>query len=83
MIVSKFTIGAWVPVVLIPIIAFLLTRVKRHYDRVETGARRRPRATGRRRHTHTVVVLVGSVHRATLAALAYAKSLAPDRLVAL
>ncbi len=27
-------------------------------------------------------MLVGSVHRATLAALAYAKSLAPDRLVA-
>ena len=31
---------------------------------------------------HTVVVLVGSVHRAALAALAYAKSLAPDRLFA-
>jgi hypothetical protein len=81
-VVSKFTIGAWVPVVLIPLIAFVLTRVKRHYDRVASAlavtSDYRPR-----RHTHTVVVLVGQIHRATLAALAYAKSLAPDRLVAL
>jgi hypothetical protein len=31
---------------------------------------------------HTVVVLVGSVHRGVLEALAYAKSLHPDRLLA-
>jgi hypothetical protein len=36
-----------------------------------------------RRHTHTVVILVGSVHQATLVAVTYAKSLAPDRLLAL
>jgi amino acid transporter len=81
-IVSKFVIGAWVPVVLIPLIAFVLTRVKRHYDRVEK-ALRVPSGYRPRRHTHTVVVLVGSVHRATLAAIAYAKSLAPDRLYAI
>jgi len=81
-VVSKFTIGAWVPVVLIPAIAWVLTRVKRHYDRVN-AALQVPEGYRARRHTHTVVVLVGSVHRATLAAIAYAKSLAPDRLVAL
>jgi amino acid transporter len=81
-IVSKFVIGAWVPVVLIPAIAFVLTRVKRHYDRV-ARALHVPEGYRPRRHTHTVVVLVGTVHRATLAAIAYAKSLAPDRLVAL
>lgn len=80
-IVSKFVIGAWVPVVLIPAIAYVLTRVKRHYDRV-ADALRVPTGYRPRRHTHTVVVLVGSVHRATLAALTYARSLAPDRLVA-
>ncbi|MGQ0617856.1 MAG: APC family permease [Acidimicrobiia bacterium] len=81
-VVSKFTIGAWVPVVLIPCIALGLTRIKRHYDRV-AAALQMPEGFRVRRHTHTVVVLVGSVHRATLAALAYSKSLAPDRLVAL
>ena len=81
-VVSKFAIGAWVPVVLIPMIAFGLTRVKRHYSRV-ARALAVPPGYRPRRHTHTVVVLVGSVHRATLAAIAYAKSLAPDRLCAL
>jgi amino acid transporter len=81
-VISKFTIGAWVPVVLIPLIVFVLLSVKRHYDRVG-AALRAPTDYRSVRHTHTVVVLVGSVHRATLAALAYARSLAPDRLVAL
>ncbi|MGM9060420.1 hypothetical protein ACTFEO_02455, partial [Campylobacter jejuni] len=35
-----------------------------------------------RRRTHTVVVLVGRVTRGSLEAIAYARSLAPDRLVA-
>ena len=35
-----------------------------------------------RRHTHTVVVLVGSLNKGTLAGLSYARSLAPDRLLA-
>jgi amino acid transporter len=81
-VVSKFTIGAWVPVVLIPLIVVVLKAVKRHYDRV-SAALAVPVDYRPRRHTHTVVVLVGTVHRATLAALTYAKSLAPDRLVAL
>ena len=35
-----------------------------------------------RRMNHTVVVLVGTLHRGALEALAYAKSLAPNHLVA-
>ena len=34
------------------------------------------------RHTHTVVVLVSSVNKGVLNAIAYARSLAPDRLLA-
>ncbi len=60
-VVSKFAIGAWVPVVLIPLIVLLLRSVKRHYDRVgaalAVGTDFKPR-----RHTHTVVVLVGQIH---------------------
>ena len=36
-----------------------------------------------RRHRHTVIVLVGRVHRGVLDALTYARSLGPDRLIAL
>jgi hypothetical protein len=81
-VVSKFTIGAWIPAVVIPVIVLLLRSVHRHYQRVAEllhvpeGYRPLP-------HTHTVVVLVGNVHQGVLAALTYAKSLAPDRLIAL
>ena len=34
------------------------------------------------RHTHNVVVLVGSVNKGVLNAITYARSLAPDRLIA-
>jgi amino acid transporter len=80
-IVSKFTVGAWIPVVLIPLIVLLFKGIHRHYMRV-ARALRIPAGWKPVRHTHTVVVLVGSVHRGVLSALAYAKSLAPDRLVA-
>ena len=82
-VVSKFTIGAWIPAALIPVIVLILQSVKRHYDRVERALEVDPANYRSRRHTHTAVVLVGRVHRATLAAIAYARSLAPDRLVAL
>ncbi len=80
-VVSKFTRGAWVPVVVIPIIVILLQRVKRHYTRVAEHLRitegwQPPRMN------HTVVVLVGTVHKGVLSALAYARSLAPNHLVA-
>nr|MBA2437110.1 amino acid permease [Acidimicrobiia bacterium] len=81
-VVSKFTIGAWIPAIVIPMIVFLLRAIHRHYQRVAAllhvpeGYRPLP-------HTHTVVVLVGTIHQGVLAALTYARSLAPDRLIAL
>ena len=80
-IVSKFTEGAWIPVALIPFIVMFFRSIHRHYQHVETALAvpnnyRQPRAT------HTIVVLVGRINKASLSALQYAKSLAPDRLVA-
>ena len=80
-VVSKFTIGAWIPVVVIPLIIVFLKAIKRHYVRVATRLAV-PAGYKPRRHTHTVVVPVGGVHQGVLAALTYAKSLAPDRLIA-
>jgi amino acid transporter len=80
-VVSKFTIGAWVPVVVIPLIISFFKGMNRHYSRVRRSLEVPP---GWRppRMNHTVVVLVGSVHRGVLEALAYARSLAPNHLVA-
>jgi amino acid transporter len=80
-VVSKFTIGAWIPAALIPIIVVGLKSIGRHYSRVRVAVTV-PDDYRARRHTHTAVVLVGSVNRGVLNALSYARSLAPDRLVA-
>lgn len=82
-VVSKFTIGAWIPAILIPIIVMVLKAVHRHYQKV-AAVLRVPDDFRAVRHTHTVVVLVPPrIHQGVLAALTYAKSLAPDRLIAL
>jgi amino acid transporter len=79
--VTKFSKGAWLPLVVIPLIVLLFKAIHRHYQGV-AKALRVPEGYKPRRMNHTVVVLVGSPHRGTLEALAYAKSLAPNHLVA-
>jgi general stress protein CsbA len=81
-VVSKFTYGAWIPVALIPVIVIFFRSIHKHYARVEE-ALEVPLDYRSRRHRHTVIVLVGRVHRGVLDALTYARSLAPDRLIAL
>jgi amino acid transporter len=81
-VVSKFTSGAWVPVALIPLIVLVFRAIKRHYVRVEAQLAV-PEGFRARRKQHTVVVLVGNIHRGVLDAISYARTLAPDRLVAL
>jgi len=79
--VTKFTSGAWVPLIVIPAIVLLFKSIGRHYETVRQGLGIPPDFRPRRMN-HTVVVLVGSVHRGVLEALAYARSLAPNHLVA-
>jgi amino acid transporter len=81
-IVSKFTYGAWIPVVLIPVIVIFFRAIHKHYARVER-ALVVPQDYRSRRHRHTVIVLVSRVHRGVLDAITYARSQAPDRLIAL
>ena len=79
--VTKFSSGAWVPIVLIPFIILIFKGIHRHYARVEKSLHVEPGFRPRRMN-HTVVVLVGRVHRGVLDALAYAKSLNPTHLLA-
>jgi amino acid transporter len=78
---TKFTSGAWVPLVVIPIIVLGFKAIKRHYTTVAAGLRVAPGFRPRRMN-HTVVVLVSGVHRGVLEAIAYARSLNPNHLVA-
>jgi hypothetical protein len=79
--ITKFTSGAWVPLVVIPVIVLLFRAIHRHYASVAQGLRVTPEFRPRRMN-HTVVVLVAGVHRGVLEALAYARSLNPAQLIA-
>ena len=81
-VTSKFTQGAWIPAVLIPLIVMVFLRVNRHYAKVREALVVDEFARVGPRHAHTVVVLVGGVNRGVLRALAYGRSMSPDTLIA-
>jgi amino acid transporter len=80
--VAKFTEGAWLIVVVGPLLYVGLIRLHRQYDReavlLETGAVKASEAPILRRHV--VVVLVDRLDMATARALQYARTLTPDDL---
>ena len=77
---SKFTEGAWIPTVAIPLMVLTFWAIKRHYDRVSRALECEP-GTPIPDLVHTVVVLVGSeIHAGVIEALAYATSLHPHYL---
>jgi amino acid transporter len=80
-LVSKFTSGAWIPALVIPAIVLLFTGIKRHYDHIEKVLAVRAGEALPLFH-NTVVVPVSDLNRDTFNALAYAKSLHPERLFA-
>ncbi|HVE93659.1 MAG TPA: APC family permease [Acidimicrobiales bacterium] len=80
--VTKFTSGAYVPLIVLPAIVGLFVAIRRHYDRVNTALAVAPADVRPERLNHTIVVLVGRVHRGVLKALAYAESLRPNHIAA-
>jgi amino acid transporter len=72
---TKFTHGAWIVVVLIPGLIALFLAIHRHYDEVAHQLSVEDRALPPPPTGHTVLVLVGDVHRGMLPALEYAHAL--------
>jgi amino acid transporter len=79
--ITKFAVGAWLPIVVIPVLIAAFKGISRHYSRVGRSLTVPP-GWQSKRMDHTVVVLVGNVHRGVLEALDYARSLSPNRLFA-
>jgi amino acid transporter len=75
--VAKFTEGAWLVVLLIPLLVLMFWRIRCHYDQVARNLSLegwvRPVV-----HGHRVIVPIGNVHRATVRALDYARQLSRD-----
>ena len=78
--VTKFVEGAWIVVLVVPILVGIFVVMHRHYEEVAVelsldGLERAPE------FQHTVLVLVGDVHRGVVRAVQYAKTLAPTATV--
>jgi hypothetical protein len=80
-VVSKFTEGAWIPALLIPIMVTMFRGIGRHYEKGVAAVAVEP-GYWPRRETHTMVVLVGGINKGVLHGVQYARSLAPERLIA-
>ncbi|MEI8391379.1 MAG: APC family permease [Actinomycetes bacterium] len=81
-VVSKFTEGAWIPALLIPFMVLAFRTIGRHYAAGRKVVHAEP-GFWPSRETHTMVVLVGGINKGVLHGLQYARSLNPDRLIAL
>jgi len=76
--VTKFKDGAWIIILLIPLMVSTFFSIHRHYKSLAKklsldNFRSRPRIT-----RHRVIVLIAGVHLGSLAALTYAQSLGSD-----
>ena len=76
-VATKFTHGAWLVVVLIPVGVLAFRKVHRHYDEIGEAMQLRQFEVPER-VTQQVVVLVSSIDRGILNALIYARSLSPE-----
>jgi amino acid transporter len=75
--VTKFTHGAWIVVVLIPILVVSFLRTHRHYFYVRSQLSL-VEIEPERPIRHTAIVPISAVNRATIYALRYAKSIAHE-----
>jgi amino acid transporter len=80
--ITKFTHGAWIIVVLVPVMVMFLVRLARQYeleaDQLEHGVPEAAMAPVLRRHT--VLVFVDQLDLASARAIQYARALTPDEV---
>jgi amino acid transporter len=78
--VTKFTHGAWIVVLVIPILVWSFLAMRRHYEEVALGLSLQG-FDSPPEFQHTVLVLIGDVHRGVVRAIQYARTLAPTAAV--
>lgn len=76
-IVTKFLHGAWIVVVIIPLLVLMFRSIHKHYARV---AKQLSTEGLEQLHTisNTVIVPISGIHRGVINALQYAKAISPD-----
>jgi hypothetical protein len=76
--VTKLTSGAWVVLIVIPLLVAVFYSIHRHYRRLAGALSLDAFGPPVRVDRHRVIVAVSGVHRGTLAGLHYARSLSKD-----
>ncbi len=79
--VTKFALGAWVVIVLIPIIASLFMLLHRHYSRVAEQLKIVPGQLPPAKIEQLVVVPIDDVNYASLRAIAFARTIAREAVI--
>ncbi|MGE4232907.1 MAG: APC family permease [Bacteriovoracia bacterium] len=79
--ITKFTHGAWIITIVIPVFIKIFQSIRRHYISVSKQLsleETKPDQTTPSTPKHTVIVPISGIHRGILQALAYAKSISSD-----
>ena len=78
----KFREGAWVVILMVPVMVYGLVRMNRAYEAEDTELHEDAKslANAPTMRTHSVIVLVDSLDAATARAIQYARTLLPDQL---
>ena len=82
LVITKFIHGAWIVVVLIPLLVTMFRAIRRHYLDMATQLTTEG-VEGLQPIRHEVIVPISGIHRGTVRALEYAKAIAPGRVTAL
>jgi amino acid transporter len=77
-LITRFTQGAWIVVLLIPLIVLVLLRINRHYQQVAAQLSLERYGAPHRMRNPQVIMPISGVHRGVLKALEFARSLSPD-----
>src|SRR6185503_2083316 len=80
-IATKFIHGAWIVVVVIPLLVLLFRAIHKHYVMVANQLSTNG-LSPLRPIKHTVIVPISGIHRGVIGALQYAQSIASDRVQA-
>jgi amino acid transporter len=80
--VTKFMMGAWIVILLIPLIILLMLRIRRHYcevaQRLDIPKENLSRINLDAHYSHHVIIPIDSLNAMVVNALRYAKSLGPN-----
>ncbi len=76
--ITKFRDGAWIILVIVPTLVFIFFRIHQHYKELARSLSLDHYGAPPAIRRHRVIVPISGVHRGTLAALDYARSLSAD-----